>query len=123
MTVDPLYDEKTLLLQVAEADEKAFRQLYDRYRKKIASFVYLLTESPEMADEIVQEVFVKIWINRDKLQDVHHFNGWIHTITRNFVTDALKKMAAPSSHVIRNGKEVEIPSVELVPGDIFLIQE
>lgn len=49
--------------------------------------------------------------------------GFIQEYRAEKAMDALKKMSAPSSHVIRNGKEVELPSVELVPGDIVLLQE
>lgn len=49
--------------------------------------------------------------------------GFVQEYRAEKAMDALKKMAAPSSHVIRNGKEVELPSVELVPGDIVLLQE
>jgi RNA polymerase sigma-70 factor (family 1) len=88
-----IYDEKGLLLRLSEGDEMAFKAIYDRYRKKIASFAFLLTESADMTDEILQEVFVKLWINRSKLPDVIHFNAWLHTIARNLVVDAMKKIA------------------------------
>lgn len=78
---------------MAEGDEGAFRQVYYLYRKRIASFAYLLTESAFMTDEIVQEVFVKLWLHRAKLADVSNFNAWLHTVTRNLVSDAMKKIA------------------------------
>src|SRR3990170_3029367 len=49
--------------------------------------------------------------------------GFIQEYRAEKAMDALKKMAAPSSHVIRNGKDIELPSIELVPGDIVLLQE
>lgn len=88
-----LYNEKDLLRQVAAGDEKAFRAIYDQYRKKIASFAFLLTQSEDITDEIVQQVFVKLWTNRGKLKEVAQFNAWLHTITRNLVVDGIRKAA------------------------------
>ena len=71
------YDESEALKRLAQGDEKAFRMIYDRYRKKIASFAWLLTESEELTDQILQDVFVKLWINRSKLDGVNNFNAWL----------------------------------------------
>ncbi len=49
--------------------------------------------------------------------------GFVQEYRAEKAMDALNKMSAPSSRVIRNGKEVELPSIELVPGDIVLLQE
>jgi RNA polymerase sigma-70 factor (ECF subfamily) len=88
-----IHNESTLLRRLAQSDETAFRMIYDLYRKKISSFAFVLTKSEDMADEILQEVFVKLWLNRTKLVDVDNFNAWLHTIARNLVLDALKKIA------------------------------
>lgn len=93
MNGQPPYDETEVLKKLSQGEEKAFRAIYDRYRKKIASFTWQLTGSEELTDEILQEVFVKLWINRSKLNDIHNFNAWLHTVTRNLVSDSLKKIA------------------------------
>jgi RNA polymerase sigma-70 factor (family 1) len=92
-----LYNEKKLLLQVSESDENAFRQIYDEYRKRIYSYALNLTESEDKASEIVQEVFLKLWLNRGKLPEVHNFQAWLYTIARNSFFDAIKKSANEST--------------------------
>jgi RNA polymerase sigma-70 factor (ECF subfamily) len=52
----PIYTEKELLLQVAEGDEKAFRQLYLQWHQLLAGYVFRITESRELTEEIVQDV-------------------------------------------------------------------
>jgi len=88
-----LPNEKAWLLQTAEGNEKAFREIFDAYRQRIYSFALHLTEDSSLADEIVQEVFLRVWLHRQKLPDVIHFNAWLHTIARNQVFDALKAIA------------------------------
>lgn len=88
-----------LLSAIASGDENAFRQVYDQYRKRIYSYAFNLTESADKANEIVQEVFVKVWINRQKLKEISNFNSWLHTIARNVFYDAIKKIANESRAV------------------------
>lgn len=87
------YNEKELLVQVASGDENAFRRIYDQYRKKIYAYAFHLTGSAELADEVVQEVFLKVWLNRHKLHAVQLFSAWLYAITRHHLFDALKKSA------------------------------
>jgi RNA polymerase sigma-70 factor (ECF subfamily) len=112
------YDESEVLKRLSHGDEKAFRTIYDLYRKKIAAFAWLLTESEELTDEIIQEVFVKLWINRSKLDNVNNFNAWLHTVARNLVSDAMKKLAKQRT-VVRPLK-TEDDSVEGYSADAIL---
>lgn len=91
--IKDIQTEKELLLQLSKGNEFAFREIYNIYHNKIVSFAFLLTESPYLAEEIVQEVFMKLWINRRKLDEVANFNAWLHTIAKNLVADAMKKIA------------------------------
>ena len=86
-------EEKDLLGQLAAGNEKAFHEVYHQYQRRIFSFAYLLTESADLAEEVVQEIFIKLWYNRGKLGNVANFSAWLHAMTRNFVADAMKKRA------------------------------
>lgn len=93
MPVDPLYTEKDLLQAVVQGDKDAFTRLFNNYRDKIYSISYELTGSSAIAEEIVQDVFLKIWLKRSALSDVTHFSAYLFTSTRNFVFTALKRIA------------------------------
>jgi RNA polymerase sigma-70 factor (ECF subfamily) len=93
---DRIYEEHRLLAQIAAGDEEAFRQVYDHYRKPIYSYAFSLTESKDGASEILQEVFVKVWVNRQKLPEISNFNSWLFTVARNAFYDAIKKLASES---------------------------
>ncbi|HRE51215.1 MAG TPA: RNA polymerase sigma-70 factor [Flavitalea sp.] len=87
------YEEKDLLRQVAEGNEVAFRQLYDRYKNQAYSFALGITRSTQVAKEIVQESFIKLWLHRKALQNIKQFESWFFVICRNLCYDALRKMA------------------------------
>jgi RNA polymerase sigma-70 factor (ECF subfamily) len=91
------YNENELLKLIAEGDKNAFTQLYNNYRNKIYSIAFELTESTAVAEEIVQDVFLKIWVKRNTLNEVEHFRAYLFTITRNYVFTALKRIARKES--------------------------
>lgn len=91
MSVNQPYVETELLQQVASGDRMAFRRLFDQLWASVYSAALRLTRSPEMAQDLSQEVFVRLWENRSKLADVTNIYAWLYTITRNLVTDFLRK--------------------------------
>jgi len=93
----PLPNENDLLARVAEGDEKAFALIFHHYRHKIYSYAYHISGSSAQADELVQDVFLKVWLYRDKIPHILRFDSWLFTIARNQVFDMLKSMAREAS--------------------------
>lgn len=85
--------EKELLFRVADGDEASFRFLFDKYRNKIYSFCMYLTHSEYFAEEITQEVFMKIWLSRKQLESVEYFNAYLRTIASHVASNYLKRLA------------------------------
>lgn len=86
-----LYNEKALLEQIAGSDQAAFRVLYDHYRNKVLTIAYKVLQSePEVLDAL-QEIFIKLWVNRNKLPEINNFNAYLNTITRNHLCNLLRK--------------------------------
>ncbi|MBN9381779.1 MAG: RNA polymerase sigma-70 factor [Chitinophagaceae bacterium] len=88
-----LPNETDLLVLVANGDEKAFATLFHHYRPKIYSYAFHLFRNIGLADELVQEVFLKVWLSRDKLPHILKFESWVFIIARNQVFDTLKHLA------------------------------
>ncbi|HEY0739923.1 MAG TPA: RNA polymerase sigma-70 factor [Chryseosolibacter sp.] len=82
-----------LLLQIADGDEKSFRQIFDHYASKVFVFALKLTHSKPVAEEIVQEVFIKLWNNRHRLPEVECFPSYLAAIARNHTFNVLKNIA------------------------------
>jgi RNA polymerase sigma-70 factor (ECF subfamily) len=87
----PLYNEQELLKEVVQGNENAFAQLFYGYHNQLGSYVLMLTGSKEMTQEIVQDVFVKIWMNRDALQKVDRFTSYLFILTRNYTLNCIRK--------------------------------
>lgn len=69
----------------------AFDQIYELYSHKLFSFVFKILKNEAEADDIVQEVFVKIWESRHKLEDYKLLNSYIFTIAYNHSIDLIRK--------------------------------
>lgn len=93
MSGPEILSEKELLLRVAESDEPAFRQLFNRYHQQLGAHLVRITESAEMAEEIVLDVFLKIWMNRETLPEVRDFRAYLFIVSRNHALNCLKKKA------------------------------
>lgn len=78
---------------IAKGDETAFATLFDHYRNRIYSSAWKLSRSPVVAEEIVQNVFLKIWLNRTGLTSINNFSAYLFVITRNEVYLALNRIA------------------------------
>lgn len=90
--------EQGLLQQVAEGNEMAFRQIFDAYHHVLGAHVFRLTDSMETAEEVVQDVFIKMWDNREALKDVRNFKAYLFVVSRNQALNALKKSLREQKH-------------------------
>ena len=83
--------EKELIVQLKEGDEKAFTTLYRRYWPKVYNFSRLYLSSILEIEEVVQEVFVKVWESRTLLREDDNFKGFLFIITRNLVFNQFRR--------------------------------
>lgn len=85
--------DRELILLVSSGDIAAFRKLYDIYRNKIYSIAFKFTSVQTAAEDIVQDVFIKLWLNKERLPDVENFNAYFNAIARNHIFNYLRKIA------------------------------
>jgi RNA polymerase sigma-70 factor (family 1) len=84
--------EDILLIKVAAGDEGAFRVLFDGHRDKLYAYMLRLSKERVVAEDIVQEVFLKIWIGRAQLKDIRNFDAYLFTIARNHAFNLSKQI-------------------------------
>lgn len=93
MAIYNLFAEKLLLQRICDGDEIAFKQMFNEYKNRIFTFVDSMIHSKADAEEIVQETFLVLWINRHKLLEIEHPRNYIYTIARNKTYDYIAKVA------------------------------
>ena len=83
--------QEELLVLIYKKDEKAFTHLYDMYSKSLFSVIHVLIKNREEAEDVLQDVFVKIWKNIDSYNESKgRFYTWIINIARNTSIDKLR---------------------------------
>ncbi len=83
--------EKILVKEIKEGDHDSFRQIYHKYSEKVYLFAVRYISKTGDAEEIVQEVFSRIWQYRDNLDENRSFNGYLLTITKNIIFNENRK--------------------------------
>lgn len=85
------YDEPALLYRVAGGDERAFADLIRAYWQHVYAHALFWLRSASEAEELTQDVFMRVWAAREKLGQVDRFDSWLFIIARNTVLTALRK--------------------------------
>jgi RNA polymerase sigma-70 factor (ECF subfamily) len=89
--------EKELIVGVKSGDEDAFKEIFYHYKNKLFSYCCRFVKSEAIAEEIVQEVLIKIWTTRAQLNPDLSFTNYLYTIARNYSLNFLKKAATDNA--------------------------
>lgn len=84
-------NEKALILRVAAGDRAAFKCLYDDYWDDLYALALSFLKSPDWAQDMVQDVFLKLWIRREEIPAIGQFRAYIFTMLRNGIVSALRQ--------------------------------
>ncbi|WP_293717012.1 RNA polymerase sigma-70 factor [uncultured Parabacteroides sp.] len=84
-------EENELILLLKQSSKEAFTTLYKKYWKQVYNFSRLYLTSQEVAEEVVQEVFIKVWESRDFVREEDNFKGLLFIITRNLIFNMHRK--------------------------------
>lgn len=74
-------------------DSDAFLQLYNHYHSALYHYVLRFVKSPAITEDVLQDVFLKIWEIRDRIDPSLSFKAYLYKICRNSVFKLLKKIA------------------------------
>lgn len=92
MTLKRIDNEQLLLKQISEGDEQAFGVLFYHYLPVLQAFALRFTKSDSAAEEIIQDTFLRVWLNRDKLESVENVKAWLYKYTSSECLSYLRKV-------------------------------
>ncbi len=88
--INQVSDEE-LVRQMAEGSEGAFATLIGRYRKRIFTHALTFTHRSEEAEELTQDIFIKLWQQRASLPEVQRLEDYLFILSRNYIISSIRK--------------------------------
>ncbi|HCO68889.1 MAG TPA: RNA polymerase sigma-70 factor [Dysgonomonas sp.] len=110
------HDKKELLEVLSKGDQNAFRHLFLDYFPKVKEFIAQFLKNEVIAEDLSQDIFVKIWENRKSLPLIHSFDAYIYRMAKNSALNQIKKESYNTIYQEYNNPISESFSIE---EDIF----
>ena len=90
--------EHKVIKKLSEGDQWAFRIVFEHYYPRVHEFIRRIVKSETIAEDIAQDIFVKIWERREMFGvEVHSFNKYIYVMSRNAAINAIRRTGRVSS--------------------------
>jgi RNA polymerase sigma-70 factor (ECF subfamily) len=120
---NPFSNPSAVLRQIAAGDQTAFKEIYTGIYKNLYQFALAIVRNREAAEEIVQDVFIRIWRNRTQLPAVQNLRVYLYTATKNTALNYLSSKARqnitePFDHI-----NIELNGSVTTPEQIMITAE
>jgi RNA polymerase sigma-70 factor (ECF subfamily) len=98
---------EALVARIREGDERALEVVFHRYAGPMCTFALHVVRRPDLATEVVHDVFLRIWERRERLQVRDSLQAYLYRATRNRALDVMKRAALEQRWVERSTQEHE----------------
>ena len=105
-------DDKERLIRLSLGDHEAFQILFTRYQPELKKYIAFITKSEVAAEDIVQDIFIKIWIFREQMAAINSLRAYIFHIGKNAAFDYLRWYAVQRDYRAHLKPEPRISQVE-----------
>ncbi|HSE98990.1 MAG TPA: sigma-70 family RNA polymerase sigma factor [Blastocatellia bacterium] len=113
-----------LIARARRGDDEAFRLIFDRYSRPIASFIYDMVGRREQAEELAQETFVRAFKSMNALRDDTKLSTWLFGIAKNVARESIRSRVREDHKVgIDDDRVIELSDNKLTPDDQLLNKE
>lgn len=113
------YTDEQLMLRLKGGDRQAFSALVERYRDRIVSFAYRMVGNAELAQDVAQEAFVRVYKSAGTFRDDGRFSPWLYKIASNVALSEKSKRAREALNVDYEGLEDTQESSDDVEGSVL----
>src|SRR5262245_32272672 len=104
-------------------NEQSLAELYRLFSKRLHHFARVITRSPEMAEEIVEDVFVKVWTNRHRIHEIDNLTVYLYVAVKNRSLNAISQKASELISAPFDDLDIEAGQVAPDPYNLLVTAE
>jgi len=119
-------EEARLIKRAIAGSLEAFEQLIQQYEKRIYNYCFRMTNNQEDAEDLTQEIFIKVYKSLHSFKGNSQFSTWIYRIAYNTCVDKYRKQKIKMISLTSNDedeKDIDLPSNEPLPEDQIVNKE
>jgi len=104
-------------------NEQCLAELYRLFSKRLHHFARVITRSPEIAEEIVEDVFVKLWSNRHRINEVENLTVYLYVAVKNRSLNAISQKASELIRAPFDDLDIEAAQITSDPYNLLITAE
>ncbi|HRN73002.1 MAG TPA: sigma-70 family RNA polymerase sigma factor [Ginsengibacter sp.] len=111
------YDEHELLISISDGDEEAFSLFFRQHYPRLKAVISRFFKDPSLIEDALQEVFIRVWLNRDQLSQIENITSWTNTIASRICINQIEKDLTRQKHLSalhQQGTEPPVVPIERV---------
>jgi RNA polymerase sigma-70 factor, ECF subfamily len=105
-----------LMLLVRQGDAASFTALADRHRRPVVNYLYRMTGHQGVAEELAQEVFLRVYRSRESYEPTAKFTTWLYRITTNLALNWLRDSRSEKGQASLDGRSEDAPAIQIADG-------
>lgn len=117
------FNIKEIQNRISRSDEKAFAELYAHFHKRLLDFSKALLHSTESSEEVVEDIFVKIWNRREKINEIENVTIYLYVAVKNKSLNMLAQMAKQLSKQPFDYIDIVVKETSYNPHDLLITSE
>lgn len=123
MAIGVTCEEEKLLIRIAEGDEQAFSVLFYKYLPLLHPFVTRIVKSAYVTEEVIQNTFIRVWLNREKLEGVSNVRSWLYKYASNECLNHLRSLQQKGKVLAGFSETMTEPTHDFSTPDLVRIHE
>lgn len=106
--------DEEVIARLQAGDDAAYDELVARYKDRLFTFIRYMVKERTLAEDLLQETFIRLWKYRMKYREIARFSTWIYTIAGNLVRSEMRRKSRDLRVDIEPKEGEDRPAVELV---------